>query len=180
MEKYLKDIIEKQNEKIEEIRDVMLWRTNKFKTMVVEWEIANEKVKAMDNHLTNYILDSDKAHGKSIERRDTKIEEQAKRIKELEHELAIEADGEEHIGLYVNNLQEEHAKLKERIKELEDQLGHSYDSGLEAVHPEDTSEHYLPEPTPEERKAYNKDRIREFIKEHLQEDPRDYPEEHSE
>ena len=68
-------------------------------------------------------------------------------------------------------------KSQERIKELEEQLAHSYDSGLEAVHPEDTSEHYLPEPTPEERKAYNKDRIQEFIKEHLQEDPRDYPEE---
>jgi chromosome segregation ATPase len=149
MEKYLKDIIEKQNENIEQIRDVMLWRTNKFKTMVVEWEMANEKVKAMDNHLTNYILDSDKAHGRSIERRDTKIEDQAKRIKELEtleydnielknanklaHECikeleeqyAIETDGQEHIGLYVNNLQEEHAKLKDRIKELE---------GLEIFH----------------------------------------------
>lgn len=63
-----------------------------------------------------------------------------------------------------------------RINELTEQLAHSYDSGLEAVHPEDTSEHYLPEPTPEERKEYNKDRIQEFIKEHLQEDPRDYPE----
>jgi hypothetical protein len=87
MEKYLKDIIEKQNENIEQIRDVMLWRTNKFKEMVVEWEMANEKVKAMDNHLTNYILDSDKMYGKSIERRDTKIEEQAKRIKELEERV---------------------------------------------------------------------------------------------
>jgi hypothetical protein len=85
MEKYLKDIIEKQDEKIDQIRDTMLWRTKEFKTMVVEWEIANEKVKAMESHLTNYILDSDKIHGKSMERRDTKIEEQAKRIEELEN-----------------------------------------------------------------------------------------------
>jgi len=47
------------------------------------------------------------------------IEVHDERIKELEHELAIEADGEEHIGLYVSNLNEENAKLKDRIKELE-------------------------------------------------------------
>ena len=114
MEKYLKDIIEKQNENIEQIRDVMLWRTNKFKTMVVEWEMANEKVKAMDSHLTNYILDSDKAHGRSIERRDTKIEDQAKRIKELE---TLEYDNIE--------LKNANKLAHERIKELE---------GLEIFH----------------------------------------------
>ena len=40
-----------------------------------------------------------------------------------------------------------------RINELTEQLAHSYDSGLEAVHPEDSSEEY-PEPTPEEQEMY--------------------------
>jgi len=103
-------------------------------------------------------------------------EELNMRIKELEaHEIKPWSNDKRILETLQENI-----KLKERIKELEEQLAHSYDSGLEAVHPEDTTEHYLPEPTPEERKAYNKDRIREFIKEHLQEDPRDYPEEHSE
>lgn len=87
----------------------------------------------------------------------------------LAHERIEEFKSGETILKYQDTLGEQQA----RIKELEEQLAYSYDSGLEDIHPEDMT----PDPTPEERKEYNKDRIQEFIKEHLQEDPRDYPEE---
>ena len=124
MEKELKELkefvwnkIKKQDELIEQIRDTMLWRTKQFKTMRVEWEIANEKVKAMDNHLTNYILTTDETHGKDMEWRDTKIESQAERIKELE-ELNKELKSGETILKYQDTLGEQQA----RIKELEEQI----------------------------------------------------------
>ena len=108
MEKELKELkdfvwnkVKKQDESIEQVKDVMLWRTKEFKTMRVEWEIQHEKVKAMDKYLANYIITTDETHGKDMEWRDTKIESQAKRIKELEKDLS----------------------------ETQEQLAYSYDSG---------------------------------------------------
>ena len=89
--KELKDFVwgkvKKQDELIEHVRDTMLWRTKRFKSMVIEWEIQHEKVKAMDKYLAHYITTTDETHGKDMEWRDTKIESQAERIKELEEQV---------------------------------------------------------------------------------------------
>ena len=191
MEKYLKDILEKQDEKIDQIRDTMLWRTKEFKTMVVEWEIANEKAKAMESYLQNYILDSDKAHGKSMEWRDNKIENQAKRIEELEHVSSKLSYPERMKKLIITN-RDLRGKLidiskKDHIKELEtfeldniklknaNKLAHERIKELESMkifHTNGTKpdESYYPE--------YDEDP--EFYDESFIEDPRDYPEEVSE
>jgi len=123
----------------------------------------NERFSKVVKQLQMYLpTDNESIDDKKI------ILEQSKRINELK-ELNEELKSGETILKYQDTLGEQQA----RIKELEEQLAYSYDSGLEAIDPEDMT----PDPTPEERKAYNKDRIQEFIKEHLQEDPRDYPEE---
>lgn len=82
---YLLQKVKKQDEKIDETRDVMLWRTKEFKAMVVSTEIANSKAKAMESHLSKYILSSDESHDHAIEWRDKKIKEQAESIRLLEN-----------------------------------------------------------------------------------------------
>jgi len=112
-----------------------------------------------------------------------------KNANKLAHERIKEMEGEWNQYL---EMRERNSKNEDRIKELEEQLAHSYDSGLEAVHPEDTSEQYPPEvteedarqaiwgdeyekindidppePTPSELMAYCEDRLQEFIKKDL-------------
>jgi hypothetical protein len=109
------DKVKKQDESIEQIRDVMLWRTKEFKTMRVEWEIQHEKVKAMDKYLADYIITTDETHGKDMQWRDEKIESQAERIKELEAEVKRDTA---HL-LEIEDLREENNKLADVIRGLD-------------------------------------------------------------
>lgn len=86
---FIWDKVKKQDETIEQLNDVMLWRTKEFKSMVIEWKIQHEKVKAMDKYLADYIITTDETHGKDMEWRDRKIESQAERIKELLLQLSM-------------------------------------------------------------------------------------------
>ena len=70
----LQQAIIKQNERIEESRDVMLWRTKEFKAMIVSTEIANAKAKALESHLSKYILQGDEADEIATKVHDRKIE----------------------------------------------------------------------------------------------------------
>jgi len=123
------DKIKKQDESIEQVRDVMLWRTKEFKTMRVEWEIQHEKVKAMDKYLADYIITTDETHGKDMEWRDDKIERQAKRIKELEEtadavskSVVLETKVRHDVEHEVIELRNVNKLSRERMLELENNL----------------------------------------------------------
>ena len=144
MNKEIKDIITKQNEKIEEIRDVMLWRTKEFKAMIVSTEIANSKAKALESHLSKYILEGDEADERAVVWRDKKIKEQAQRIKLLENT--------EQGWIAAKMYKEELRIAEDRIKELESlQVFHTEESYDED--PEMYDESFMEDPRdyPEEQ-----------------------------
>ena len=126
---FIWDKIKKQDESIEQVRDVMLWRTKEFKTMRVEWEIQHEKVKAMDKYLADYITTTDETHSKDMEWRDRKIERQAERIKELEEtadavskSVVLETRVRHDVEHEVIELKNANKLAHQRIKELEQQV----------------------------------------------------------
>ena len=84
----LQQAIIKQNERIEESRDVMLWRTKEFKAMIVSTEIANAKAKALESHLSKYILQGDEADEIATKVHDRKIEKLEEHISFLKLECA--------------------------------------------------------------------------------------------
>ena len=115
----------------------------------------------------------DKAFSQSKEI--NKLEEHIALLKErlIEHESsyldATKAAFKRYIDAEGIRPNERFSKVIKRLQmylptdnELKEQLAHSYDSGLEAVHPEDTSEHYLPEPTPEEQEMYQENICQEI------------------
>ena len=84
----LQQAIIKQNERIEESRDVMLWRTKEFKAMIVSTEIANAKAKALESHLSKYILQGDEADEIATKVHDRQIENLEELISFLKLECA--------------------------------------------------------------------------------------------
>ena len=145
------DIIAKHINNINEKRDEISNLYSKLDTITEKYNNHVGRVQDAETEL--------KATEEEKERIYILLTQEKAKVTELEKDM-----NHQYSGKYLE-IKNANKLAHERIKELEEQLAHSYDSGyssedsIDDVHP--------PEPTPAELMSYCKDRLQEFIKKDL-------------